>query len=255
MTFTSVLFPGSKILDHIYSFFILFTATLILWIFACNKLGNLYEDKNNLKLIEIVSKICGFKMMVDSINDTKRSGWSLVCLKTAPKYDVVFGTSFITKAGSEVSGDSYSLIKIDSDKFMMALCDGMGSGKKAERTSNLSMNIIENFYKAGFDNELILSSANKLLSLGNDEIFSALDLCVIDLRKCYLDSIKLGAPAALIRGKKGIKIVEGNALPLGILSDIKPSIKKEILSESDTIILATDGIIDSIDGRKSSKNC
>ena len=47
MTFTSVLFPGSKILDHIYSFFILFTATLILWIFACNKLGNLYEEKNN----------------------------------------------------------------------------------------------------------------------------------------------------------------------------------------------------------------
>ena len=47
MTFTSVLFPGSKVLDHIYSFFMLFTATLILWIFACNKLGNLYEEKNN----------------------------------------------------------------------------------------------------------------------------------------------------------------------------------------------------------------
>lgn len=203
------------------------------------------EDKQNPKLIDVTSKICGCKMMIESIEDAQRSGWSLVSLKTAPLFDVVFGTSFAVKAGSEISGDSYSLIKIDSDKFMMALCDGMGSGKKAEKTSNLSMNIIENFYKAGFDNELILSSANKLLSLGNEEMFSALDLCIIDLRKCYLDSIKLGAPPALIKGKNGIKTVEGNALPLGILKDAEPTIKKEILNEADTIILATDGITDS----------
>ncbi|MBO4412658.1 MAG: SpoIIE family protein phosphatase, partial [Clostridia bacterium] len=203
------------------------------------------EDKQSQKLVDITSKVCGSKMMIESIEDAQRSGWSLVSLKTAPMFDVVFGTSLAVKAGSEVSGDSYSLIKIDSDKFMMALCDGMGSGKKAEKASNLSMNIIENFYKAGFDNELILSSANKLLSLGNDEMFSALDLCIIDLRRCYLDSIKLGAPPALIKGKNGIKVVDGSALPLGILKETQPTIKKEILNDLDTIILATDGITDS----------
>lgn len=168
-----------------------------------------------------------------------------MALKTAPKYDIIFGTAGTKKAKSEISGDSYSLIKIDSDKFMMALCDGMGSGKKAEKTSNLAMGIIENFYKAGFDNELILSSANKLLSLGNDEMFSALDLCVVDLRKGVSDLIKLGAPIGLIKTKKGIEIIDGSALPLGVLDEAKPTIKKIVLSASDTIILATDGITDS----------
>ena len=45
MMFTSILFPGSKILSHIGSFFILFLIILIIWIFSCNKLGNLYEEK------------------------------------------------------------------------------------------------------------------------------------------------------------------------------------------------------------------
>lgn len=203
------------------------------------------EDSKKEKIGECISKICGTKMALESLENSQRSGWSVATYKTAPNYDIIFGTAATKKATSEVSGDSYSLIKIDSDKFMMALCDGMGSGKKAEKTSNLAMGIIENFYKAGFDNELILSSANKLLSLGNDEMFSALDLCVIDLRQGVADMIKLGAPIGLIKSKKGTEIVDSGALPLGVLSETTPSIKKVVLSISDTIVLATDGITDS----------
>lgn len=43
MAFTSFLFPGSKVLDHTYSFFVIFIIISILWIYACNKLGNIYE--------------------------------------------------------------------------------------------------------------------------------------------------------------------------------------------------------------------
>ena len=203
------------------------------------------EDSKKTKVVDCVSKVVGNKMMLENLENSPRSGWSIATLKTAPNYDIIFGTAATKKATSEISGDSYSLIKINSDKFMMALCDGMGSGKKAEKTSNLAMGIIENFYKAGFDNELILSSANKLLSLGNDEMFSALDLCVVDLRQGVADVIKLGAPVGLVKNNKGIQIIDSGALPLGVLSETKPSIKKLVLSSSDTIILATDGITDS----------
>lgn len=53
MMFTSVLFPGSKILDHTVGFFILFVSIVVVWIISCNQLGNLYEKKvneNNKKL-------------------------------------------------------------------------------------------------------------------------------------------------------------------------------------------------------------
>lgn len=46
MMFTSFLFPGSKVLDHTYVFFVLFIMICISWILSCNKLGNLYEEKS-----------------------------------------------------------------------------------------------------------------------------------------------------------------------------------------------------------------
>ena len=197
------------------------------------------------KIADILSKVCSGKLAFDGEAPSGRSGWTTLTFKTSPIYNIVFGTAMTKKATSKVSGDSYSLIKIDNDKFMMALCDGMGSGKKAEKTSNLAMGLIENFYKAGFDNEIILSSANKLLSLSNDEMFSALDLAVIDLRQGVADMIKLGAPIGLIKHKSSTDFVEGSALPLGIIDSAQPNIKKLVLSAGDYIILATDGITDS----------
>ena len=46
MMFTSVMFPGSKLLDHVYSFFAIFIVILLAWILSCNSLGTLYEEKN-----------------------------------------------------------------------------------------------------------------------------------------------------------------------------------------------------------------
>lgn len=203
------------------------------------------EDAKNPALTDIVSKICGSKMVISSEELSPRSGLTILNFITAPKYEILFGTAGATKATSKVSGDSYSIIKIDSDKFMMALCDGMGSGKKAESTSNLAMGLVENFYKAGFENDVILSSVNKLLTIGNEDVFSALDLLVVDLRKGIADVIKLGAPCGYVKEKNETKIVESGALPLGILQDIEPVSKKLVLKNGDYVVLCTDGISDS----------
>ena len=46
MMFTSVFYPGSKVLDHMCGLFFVFLFTVIAWTFSCNKLGNLYEEKS-----------------------------------------------------------------------------------------------------------------------------------------------------------------------------------------------------------------
>ena len=203
------------------------------------------EDSKKEKICDVVSKICGSKMSVESESPSGRSGWTAINFKTSPIYNIVFGTAATKKATSKISGDSYSLIKIDNDKFMMALCDGMGSGKKAEKSSNLAMDLVENFYRAGFDNDIILSSTNKLLALSGEEMFSALDLAIVDLRKGVADVIKLGAPVGLIKHDNSTDLIEGSSLPLGIIESATPNIRKLVLSSGDYVILATDGIIDS----------
>lgn len=191
---------------------------------------------------KVVSKVVGSKMKIISQTPSSVSGCTLVMLKTKPNYDIVFGSASSGKSGEAVNGDTHSIIKIDEGKFMVALCDGMGSGKKANLISSLSISLIENFYKAGFDNEIILNSVNKLLSQNSEETFSALDVCVIDTRYGICDFIKLGSPEGFIKHKNSTEVVESCGLPMGVLEEMQPHIAKKVLTDFDIIILVSDGI-------------
>ncbi len=203
------------------------------------------EDECKALIKEVVSQICDTKMIVASRNASITPGWTNLTLRNAPKYDCVFGLSTLNKTGSVSSGDSHSEIRLNENKFLFALCDGMGSGEKAKETSVIAISLIENFYKAGFDNETILSSVNKLLVLQREENFSAIDVCVVDLSSGIVDIIKMGSPSGYILSQNEVKIIEGGALPLGIVGESKPMIKKYIAGENEYLIMMSDGISDS----------
>lgn len=203
------------------------------------------DDAMKSSISKVVSKICLHKMEVCDDVSSNRAGWQMLTLKSSPKYDIVFGVSTKTKTGSVRSGDCYSIIKINESKYLFALCDGMGSGEKAEQTSSTAIGLVENFYKAGFDKEIIISSVNKLLSLGKDDVFSALDLCVVDIRTGVGDFVKMGAPESFIKRKETTDIISIGALPLGIIENIESKSKQAYFSSGDKIVLVTDGITDS----------
>lgn len=205
------------------------------------------EDKDKQILSEVVGKICGCEMYVEKSISSIKPGWSTLTLCKIPKYDCSFGVSVKTKDGSETSGDCYAIQKLTGDKYMFALCDGMGSGEKAQEISENAINLIENFYKAGFDSELIMSSINKLLSLQKEDVFSAVDICILDLNEGSANFIKMGSPSSYIIDKEQCQIVEGNALPLGVIQETLPNNKKSIIRGGDYIILTTDGISDSFE--------
>ena len=205
------------------------------------------EDAEKLRIIDCVGKICGQKMAVFEMFPSVRPNYTVINLKTAPRFDCMFGVSQRTKANSSVSGDNYSVIKLDGDRILFAISDGMGSGEKAENYSELSIALIENFYKAGFDNDIIISSVNKLLNLHKDDIFSALDIGVLDLKNGICDFIKMASPVTFIVSTEEVKKVESTSLPLGIVDDAYPLIKKEVVSSGDYIILVSDGISDSFE--------
>lgn len=202
------------------------------------------EDVDRPRLQDTVSKICGNKMSPFEVYPSSKAGLMTVNLKTAPRYDCIFGVASRNKAGSSVSGDCHSVLRLDGDKFMFALCDGMGSGNEANKKSDTTIGLIENFYKAGFDNEIILSSVNKLLNLEKDDIFSTIDICVIDLRSGLADFVKMGAPSTFVRSSEECKTIEGGALPIGVLADVNALTKKVVLGEKDIILLCSDGVSD-----------
>lgn len=201
-----------------------------------------FDDK---KIQKVLSKVTNCKMaLTQMLNVPNNQNLSCLFYSTAPTYDISVGVAQCCKGGEEICGDTHSISKITDDKFMLALCDGMGHGKKANRASELSISLIENFYKAGFDNQTILTSVNSLLNMGREEIFSALDICVVDLKSGEADFIKQGATIGFIKNTKDINKISSNSLPMGILEKVKPNITKTMLSTDDTIVMLSDGVVD-----------
>lgn len=217
------------------------------------KIVNLIVNTQTIveKVIEkVVSKIFNCQLAIVEISPSDYPGASVITLMPKPNYDVAYGCSTITKSGKICSGDSKSLIKIDDGKYMVSICDGMGSGKKAYNISNLTISLIEKFYLAGFDNETIINSVNKLLSLTEEENFSTIDLCIIDGKKNTYDFIKLGATCGFLKRDKGeCEIISSSGLPVGVLEEISPHIIRKKISPFDMLVLVSDGITDSFEGK------
>ena len=161
-----------------------------------------------------------------------------------PRYELSYGIRSAAKEGKTVSGDTHSFVGIDNSKVMLAVCDGMGSGEKAEKMSETAITLVENFYRAGFSSELILSCVNRLMQTFNNETFCAVDIVVADLSNGRCDFVKLGAPESFVRQQGETSVVNGSSLPLGVLEEMKPSTCYRILGNGDLIVLCSDGITD-----------
>jgi stage II sporulation protein E len=205
-------------------------------------------DSVSKHIERVVSQVLKHKMQVDSIDDSDTAGFAIVTVKTAPRYRVIFGVSQVGKNFMETSGDIYSFLKINSERTMMAVCDGMGAGESAKRASTLALGLVENFYKAAFPSEIIMASVNQLLTMTGGEGFCALDIAVFNLAKGAVDVIKLGAVDGFIKRAREVEVIEAGSLPIGILDIAPPKITSALLLSGDFVILLSDGILDAFAG-------
>lgn len=203
------------------------------------------QDSKNAKLFEVLDKNFGTKMQLLHAEPAQMPNFVVATFAPSPKYDCIFGTSGACKFGFSVSGDSYSFIRVSQTKILIAICDGMGSGEDAQKTSDTTISLIENFYRANFDDQTILSSVNRLLSMQMTDTYSAVDIVTLDLSNANADFVKVGAPACFVKHIDGTELIAGTgALPVGILETIEPSISKKVLSQNDIVVLVSDGIVD-----------
>ena len=162
-----------------------------------------------------------------------------------PDYDAAFGVASAVKDGERASGDTHSVININEHCFLMALCDGMGSGEAAKKVSTTTISLIEAFFRAEMPYDTVLETINKLMSFNRDESFTCIDIAAIDLNDLRTAFIKIGSPASLIIKRDGIKIFESDSLPLGILESIHPTVCEEKLDGDDIVVFMSDGITSS----------
>lgn len=202
------------------------------------------NDLDKPTIEKVVSGVLKQNMVVERVEHTESDAWLNALLTVKPRYSVTFGVASAPKDGNEISGDTHTVLQTDNGKCIVALCDGMGSGALAEQMSSTSISLVESFYRAGFDNDVILSCVNKLLVGSGNEIFCAVDVAVLDLYNGLADFIKLGASVGLVKNEGKVELVAGSSLPLGVLEEMKPSVTKKALLSGDVIVLVSDGVAD-----------
>ncbi len=185
------------------------------------------------------------KCEIVSLEKTQAAGWSVATLKKRPAYEAVYARAGLAKDG--ISGDSYTFKRI-GDRFLTALLDGMGTGVRAGESSGAAVELIECFYRAGFDSRSVLTGVNRFLKLPTAENYSAADVAVCDLATANVDIIKIGSPPCFIKTADTVLKIEGNSLPIGVLDEMRPSVVTKRLYPGQMLILVTDGVSDCFSG-------
>lgn len=168
-----------------------------------------------------------------------------IVFKEQLKYRLEIGLARTKREGQKQSGDNYTFMALDDTRYLLALSDGMGSGKHARLQSTVTINLVEKLLEAGFDKDTAIKLINSVLMLRSDkESFATMDLCVSNLYNGKLDFIKIGAATTFIRREAGVERIESTSLPVGIVNAVDADYSTRYVRGGDFIIMVTDGVTD-----------
>ena len=160
------------------------------------------------------------------------------------KYRLIQGAARRPREGEAVSGDSYAFIYLDSGQVLMSLSDGMGSGERAKEDSELMINLLEQMVDTGFQRRSALRMINSLMMLqGDRQLFSTMDLSVIDLYSGICEFIKIGASSTFIKRGSQVECVTSGSLPMGVFPEMDCEGFCRNLFDGDIIVMVSDGVV------------
>lgn len=204
-------------------------------------LTRLLENTKLEQIAEILTNILKEPIV---LNAEATVGKKIVYLSD-DKYIMAIGMAQETKNNSKQSGDSILNIRLKDGKYLVAISDGMGSGKEAKNSSNQTLRLLENLLVSGFDKKTSLDLINNALMNQNKETFATLDIAIVDLYEGNVEFIKSAACPTYIKKNRRVQMIRSNSLPTGILEESKLETFDKDINDGEIVVLCSDGILDS----------
>ena len=206
---------------------------------------DIYINEYSQKEIDIIEKsltdIMGEKIVLNKDN----VGEEKLNFLSEDKYVMAFGKNGKVKDKSNISGDNTIELKLKDGKYLIALSDGMGSGKEANDSSKKALIMLKDLLEVGFKKEESIGLINSSLQDLDKEVFSTLDILIVDLYKGKLEFIKNGACPTYVKNGKKVQIIKANSLPAGIVDNLKLQVYDKDINNGDILLMCSDGILDS----------
>lgn len=197
------------------------------------------------ELAELVSAAAGLRFVPEKDSpEVVGRKYTVFELVEDTKYRLIQGVARKPKEGEPVNGDSYAFIYLDSGQVLMSLSDGMGSGEKAKEESELMINLLEQMVDTGFARRSALRMINSVMMFhGDRQLFSSMDLSVVDLYSGICVFIKIGASSTFIKRGEKVECVTSGSLPMGVFPEMDCEGFCRNLFDGDVIVMVTDGVV------------
>ncbi|OPJ61069.1 stage II sporulation protein E [Clostridium oryzae] len=212
------------------------------------------EEKNKActdEILPIVNEAVGINMspLDDKFNSKTSTKLYTIEFEEKPKYSISSYVRRKCKDGESYNGDSYSYGKLRDGNYMVMISDGMGSGSEAGKESKAAVELIEKFTEAGFSKDTAVNTVNSIMSMkfSEEEKFSTLDICSIDLYNGEMNIMKVGAVSTYIKRKNFVETIKSRSLPIGILDKVDVDVVDKKLSSGDIVVMLSDGLLELVD--------
>lgn len=214
---------------------------------SIRKEGRYFIDtyvKENIET-KIMEDILSKVLQEEIVCNEEESRGNRITFMSADKYVMAVGTAESYKNQNIVSGDSMLQIRLKDGKYLVALSDGMGSGKQAKESSMQALKLLENLLASGFDKNISIELITSSLIGKNEDMFATLDIAIVDLYKGTIEMMKSGACPTYIKNKKKVQIIKSSSLPVGMVRQNNLEVFDRDIEPGEILLMCTDGILDS----------
>lgn len=194
----------------------------------------------------MLSDILGETVLVTAENCAEHpGGFCHATFRSAKAFKIETGVAYVAKGGGFLSGDNYTSIEVSGGKHAIAISDGMGNGERAHKESKATLQLLKKILQSGIEEKVAVKSINSVLSLRTtDEMYSTLDLALIDLQNGNAKYLKIGSSPSFVKRGNKVKKIHASNLPIGILHDIEVDEIDDQLKAGDILIMMSDGIFE-----------
>lgn len=209
------------------------------------------KKKNDLKielLENVISEAVGKKMRIytkDIVEVT--SEFCEYLFLEEVNFMTISGSARRTREDQERSGDNFTFMEMNGGQTFMSICDGMGSGPRAQSYSEVVIDLLEQLLESGFGESTALKLVNSVLLTGNQwQEPAAVDMALIDQYSGICQFLKMGAACTYIKRGNWVECIKSTSLPMGVLDEVDVETITKKLYDGDFVIMISDGIVDSL---------
>jgi len=164
-------------------------------------------------------------------------------LPKAPPRIHQFELAGVSLPASEVGGDFYGYLTLESGLVVVALVDASGKGLRGAMNAVMSHGLLHEVARVESQASAILSRLNNSLHpLLQDSVFTALNLAILNPQTKQIQYTNAGQPYPIIKHNGKVERVELGGLPLGLLADATYDEETISLNPGDYVVFYTDGL-------------